>query len=128
MFYFKRTRIMRYMVVVGCFMKAYGDLLEKLLPRFILDFVLMKCFIQLDLYLVTLVTILFQARMFIHDPLQDLEKAITLKDKMRQREIKEQRERYRQAKEELKRVQEDFRSLRERLQVRKESFKLRLGR
>lgn len=36
--------------------------------------------------------------------------------------MKEQRERYRQAKEELKRVQEDFRSLRERLQVRKKSL------
>ena len=31
--------------------------------------------------------------------------------------MKDQKERYRQAKEELKRVQEDFRSLRERLQV-----------
>lgn len=38
---------------------------------------------------------------------------------MRQREMKEQKDRYRQAKEELKRVQEDFRSLRERLQVLK---------
>jgi len=33
--------------------------------------------------------------------------------------MKEQKERYRKAKEELKRVQEDFRSLRERLQVEK---------
>ena len=33
--------------------------------------------------------------------------------------MKEQKDRYRQAKEELKRVQEDFRSLRERLQVKK---------
>ena len=88
----------------------------------------MKCFIHLDMYLVTLVTIFFKPVCFIYDSLQDLEKAITLKDKMRQREMKEQRERYRQAKEELKRVQEDFRSLRERLQVRKESFKLQLER
>ena len=50
---------------------------------------------------------------------QDLEKAVALNDKMRQREMKEQKERYRKAKEELKRVQEDFRSLRERLQVEK---------
>ena len=35
--------------------------------------------------------------------------------------MKDQKERYRKAKEELKRVQEDFRSLRERLKVR-ESF------
>jgi len=48
--------------------------------------------------------------------IMDLEKAVALNDKMRQREMKEQKERYRKAKEELKRVQEDFRSLRERLQ------------
>lgn len=45
----------------------------------------------------------------------DLQKAIALKDKTRQREMKDQKDRYKQAKEELKRVQEDFRSLRERL-------------
>lgn len=33
--------------------------------------------------------------------------------------MKDQKERYRQAKEELKRVQEDFRSLRDRLKVEK---------
>ena len=52
-----------------------------------------------------------------HINLQELEKAISLKDKARQREMKEQKDRYKHAKEELQRVQEDFRSLRERLQV-----------
>lgn len=33
--------------------------------------------------------------------------------------MKDQKERYRQAKDELKKVQEDFRSLRDRLKVRK---------
>lgn len=38
--------------------------------------------------------------------------------------MKDQKERYRQAKEELKRVQEDFRSLRDRLKVMKSSYVL----
>ena len=40
-----------------------------------------------------------------------------LKDKARQREMKDHKDRYKQAKEELKRIQDDCRSLRDRLQV-----------
>lgn len=49
--------------------------------------------------------------------LQELEKTMTLKEKIREREIKEHRDRYKQAKNELTRLQEDFRVLREKLQV-----------
>lgn len=48
---------------------------------------------------------------------QDLEKTLTLKEKARQRELKEQRGRYKQAKDELQRFRQDFEALRVRLQV-----------